>query len=93
MMCPIVRPDAHLGRHLVQIACSQGQFFHMCAFFQNGASGTADRAAELIQGLLDHGCSACGSNPTQDGNNVDDGELTVNVVDQSCCKGDCTCPI
>ncbi|UNI16333.1 hypothetical protein JDV02_002771 [Purpureocillium takamizusanense] len=47
------------GRHHygtgVQLACDQGQYSSICAFYQNGASGTADRAAELLQGLIDHG--------------------------------------
>ncbi|KAL3963619.1 hypothetical protein ACCO45_000623 [Purpureocillium lilacinum] len=80
-------------RTRVQLACAQGQYSSICAFYQNGASGTADRAAELLQGLIDHGCSECGSNPTQPGNDVSKGELTVNIVSAPCCKGACTCPI
>ncbi|KAJ6789039.1 hypothetical protein PWT90_08410 [Aphanocladium album] len=77
----------------VQLACSSGQYASICAFYQNGASGTADRAAELLQGLVDHGCTQCGSNPTQPGNDVSKGELTVNIVSAPCCKGNCHCPI
>lgn len=67
---------------------SQGNF---CAFYQNGASGTAQDAYDQLQGLLDHGCTVCGSIPTNDGNNVDDGELTVNYVSDPCCEGQCYC--
>ncbi|KAF4445487.1 Killer toxin, Kp4/SMK-like, core [Fusarium austroafricanum] len=77
----------------VQIACSKGQWGSVCAFFQSGASGTTDRVVELLQGLKDHKCTQCGSIPTQDGNNVDDGQLTVNYVENPCCQGDCYCPV
>ncbi|KAK3181606.1 hypothetical protein K4F52_007161 [Lecanicillium sp. MT-2017a] len=77
----------------VQLACAQGQYASICAYYQNGASGNADRAAQLLQGLIDHGCSQCGSNPTEPGNDVSKGELTVNVVSNPCCKGNCHCPI
>ncbi|KAF2850675.1 killer toxin [Plenodomus tracheiphilus IPT5] len=38
----------------------------------------------LLQGLRDHGCNRCGSNPIHPGNNVNDGELTVNFVFKGC---------
>ncbi|KAM0266214.1 hypothetical protein ACHAPA_007216 [Fusarium lateritium] len=86
-----------LGDHYwgegVQIACSGGQWGSICAFFQSGASGNTDRAVQLIQGILDHGCTQCGSIPTQDGNNVANGQLTVNYVEHPCCSGDCYCPV
>ncbi|OAQ83864.1 Killer toxin, Kp4/SMK-like, core [Purpureocillium lilacinum] len=91
-----IQAQGNGGHHYaqgVQLACAQGQYSSICAFYQNGASGTADRAAELLQGLIDHGCSECGSNPTQPGNDVSKGELTVNIVSAPCCKGACTCPI
>ncbi|CAK7270434.1 hypothetical protein SEPCBS119000_004087 [Sporothrix epigloea] len=75
-----------------QIACAKGQEFDStCAFFQKGASGTAQQAFDHIQNLLDHGCGTCGSDPTEDGNDVSTGELTVNAVHNPCCKGDCQC--
>lgn len=63
----------------------------VCAFAQdtNGAGITLDRARQLMDGLLDHGCSVCGSNPTQPGNNVKNGELTVNYVKNPSCTGNC----
>ncbi|KAL4722229.1 hypothetical protein ACLX1H_011008 [Fusarium chlamydosporum] len=76
----------------VQIACASGQYGSICAFFQSGASGTTDRAVELIQGIIDHGCTQCGSIPTNPGNNVADGQLTVNYVENPCCDGNCYCP-
>ncbi|KAL4722230.1 hypothetical protein ACLX1H_011009 [Fusarium chlamydosporum] len=57
-----------------QIACTGDT----CAFFQSGATGTAEEVSSDLQALLDHGCKKCGSVPTQPGNNVDDGQLTVN---------------
>ncbi|KAK3181607.1 hypothetical protein K4F52_007162 [Lecanicillium sp. MT-2017a] len=68
-----------------QIACTGS----LCAFYQNGASGTAARTSELLQQLLDHGCKKCGSVPTQPGNDVKNGELTVNVVGHPDCQGAC----
>ncbi|TWU73330.1 hypothetical protein ED733_004635 [Metarhizium rileyi] len=63
-----------------QIACSHGSQGSVCAFYQNGASGTARDAYKWVQGLLDHKCRQCGSIPTQPGNDVSKGELTVNYV-------------
>ncbi|ATY60061.1 Killer toxin, Kp4 [Cordyceps militaris CM01] len=68
-----------------QIACTGS----LCAFFQNGASGTAGQASALLQQLLDHGCKKCGSVPTQPGNDVSRGELTVNIVGDAHCQGAC----
>ncbi|EGX95195.1 Killer toxin, Kp4/SMK-like, core [Cordyceps militaris CM01] len=67
---------------------SQGS---ICAFYQNGASGTARDAYGQLQQLLDHKCRACGSVPTQPGNDVSKGELTVNFVSKACCGGSCHC--
>ncbi|KAK2596163.1 hypothetical protein QQS21_006440 [Conoideocrella luteorostrata] len=78
---------------IVQLACAQGKYASICAFYQNGASGTANEAAGQLQGLVDHKCSQCGSIPTQPGNDVSKGELTVNIVSAPCCKGNCVCPI
>ncbi|TQV90465.1 hypothetical protein V2A60_010455 [Cordyceps javanica] len=74
-----------------QIACSHGSQGSFCAFYQNGASGSAKDAYNQIQQLLDHGCRGCGSVPTQPGNDVSKGELTVNYVSNACCEGDCHC--
>ncbi|OAA52154.1 Killer toxin, Kp4 [Cordyceps fumosorosea ARSEF 2679] len=68
-----------------QIACTGS----LCTYFQNGASGTASDASELLQQLRDHGCKKCGSAPTQPGNDVSKGELTVNVVGDPHCQGAC----
>ncbi|KAK5993977.1 KP4 killer toxin [Cladobotryum mycophilum] len=76
----------------VQLACSEGDKGTICAFFQSTSGGTANQAAQLIQGLKDHGCGVCGSNPTNPGNDVSHGQLTVNVVSSPCCKGNCHCP-
>ncbi|TQV90464.1 hypothetical protein V2A60_010454 [Cordyceps javanica] len=68
-----------------QIACTGS----LCAFYQNGASGSAGQTSEFLQQLLDHGCKKCGSVPTQPGNDVSKGELTVNVVGNPSCQGAC----
>ena len=68
-----------------QIACTGS----LCAFYQNGASGTADQTSTFLGQLLDHGCHKCGSVPTQGGNDVSKGELTVNVVGDPHCQGAC----
>ncbi|SPJ72614.1 related to KP4 killer toxin [Fusarium torulosum] len=68
-----------------QVACTGDT----CAFYQSGATGTADDVSWALQALLDHGCKKCGSVPTQDGNNVDDGQLTVNFVSEPSCQGAC----
>lgn len=77
--------------YLAQIACTQGNSGSICAFYQSGASGSARDAFGHIQQIIDHGCSLCGSVPTQEGNNVDDGQLTVNFVSDPCCEGNCHC--
>ncbi|EFX06369.1 killer toxin, kp4 [Grosmannia clavigera kw1407] len=79
----------------VQIACASANLGSFCAFYQKGASGTANQAAAQLQKLIDHGCSGCGSIPTSSGNNVNNGELTVNYVSAPCCRtGDaCACSI
>ncbi|KAL3675604.1 hypothetical protein R1sor_025552 [Riccia sorocarpa] len=63
------------GQH---IACSG----NICAFLQNvSGTKTAAQIKGYVHRLLDHGCTKCGSVPTEPGNNVDFGELTVNAVD------------
>lgn len=74
-----------------QLACSQGEFGSICAFFQSGVSGNVKLAHEKAGDLLKHGCKGCGSCPTKPGNNVATGQLTVNFVAKSCCKGNCYC--
>lgn len=59
-----------------QIACTGS----LCAFYQNGATGTANDASAQLQQLLDHHCTKCGSVPTQPGNDVSKGELTAKCV-------------
>ncbi|KAK5993976.1 KP4 killer toxin [Cladobotryum mycophilum] len=63
-----------------KVACTGS----LCAFFQSGGSGTAGRASELLQELLDHGCKKCGSVPTNPGNDVSHGQLTANIVSDPC---------
>jgi hypothetical protein len=74
-----------------QVACTSGDAGSICAFFQSGASGTANDAFHYMQEIIDHGCKLCGSVPTQPGNNVANGQLTVNAVSKPCCEGTCHC--
>ncbi|PHH60620.1 hypothetical protein CDD81_1410 [Ophiocordyceps australis] len=68
-----------------QIACTGS----LCVFYQNGASGTAEQTSGFMQALLNHGCKKCGSCPTQPGNDVSKGQLTVNIVGHPQCQGQC----
>ncbi|KAI1392624.1 killer toxin, Kp4/SMK-like protein, core [Hypoxylon trugodes] len=59
------------------IACSG----HCCAFLQNvQGTKTGAQIKGFVGDLLAHGCGKCGSDPTEPGNNVNTGELTVNYV-------------
>ncbi|CAM6093128.1 unnamed protein product [Calypogeia fissa] len=62
------------GQHIVCVSS-------ICAFLQN-VSGTKTGAQikGYVQALLQHGCNVCGSDPTEPGNDVNQGELTVNYV-------------
>ncbi|KAM0189140.1 hypothetical protein ACHAPI_010158 [Fusarium lateritium] len=90
----ILVADGQGDRHFdtgAQIACTHGSQGSICAFYQSGASGSARDAFGHIQQIIDHKCSLCGSVPTQPGNNVDNGQLTVNFVSDACCEGNCHC--
>ncbi|KAG5748836.1 hypothetical protein H9Q70_008515 [Fusarium xylarioides] len=54
----------------------------ICAFYQNIGDRTFSLAQTqtFLQQIVDHGCKLCGSVPTDPGNNVANGQLTVNVV-------------
>ncbi|KAM4062183.1 kp4 domain-containing protein [Hirsutella rhossiliensis] len=68
-----------------QIACTGS----LCVTYESGASNTADATSSYLQALLDHGCKKCGSVPTQPGNDVKKGQLTVNIVGDPKCQGAC----
>ena len=57
----------------------------VCIFWQNGASGTLIDGLQHVDNLVHHGCKNCGSDPTEPGNNVKQGELTSNFVTHPCC--------
>ena len=68
------------GEH---IACSDSY----CAFLQgvtspDGRPGTKTigQIKTYIDAIWDHGCRGCGSDPTEPGNDVSKGQLTVNFV-------------
>lgn len=59
----------------------------LCVFPQNIGGGGTVTGAQVIQAindLLAHKCTICGSDPTEPGNNVADGQITVNYVSVSC---------
>ncbi|KAL2628949.1 hypothetical protein R1flu_013635 [Riccia fluitans] len=72
-------PDGNIFSNGVHITCVG----NICAFLQNVASPGTKTAAQIkgyVTNLLNHGCNVCGSDPTEPGNNVNNGQLTVNYV-------------
>lgn len=65
-----------------QIACVPHVTGRLCAFYQNigGRSFNKQQSVTFLDQLRDHGCRNCGSIPTDPGNNVGNGQLTVNFV-------------
>jgi hypothetical protein len=74
-------PDGAWGNGQ-QVGCIAHATGRLCAFYQNIGDRTFNQAQTLmyLQWLLDHSCRVCGSVPTDDGNDVNNGELTVNYV-------------
>ncbi|CAF9936388.1 MAG: hypothetical protein HETSPECPRED_010316 [Heterodermia speciosa] len=61
-----------------QIICNAN---NICVFFQNTSTDKSEGAAQLgLNDLVAHGCNVCGSDPTEPGNDVSKGQLTVNFV-------------
>ncbi|OAA61557.1 Killer toxin, Kp4 [Cordyceps fumosorosea ARSEF 2679] len=53
----------------------------LCIFYQKtGREWTIGQTVQFVQNIIDHGCKACGSVPVDPGNNVNNGELTANMV-------------
>ncbi|KAL3679133.1 hypothetical protein R1sor_022089 [Riccia sorocarpa] len=70
-------PDANVYPNGQHIACSD----NICAFLQNiSGTKTAAQIKGYVNQLLAHGCGKCGSVPTEPGNDVGTGQLTVNWV-------------
>ncbi|CAF9940637.1 MAG: hypothetical protein HETSPECPRED_002473 [Heterodermia speciosa] len=64
-----------------QIICNEHQ---ICVFFQSISGVKRQSAAQLgLNDLVAHGCNICGSDPTEPGNDVSKGQLTVNWVSQT----------
>lgn len=81
---------------LASIACANDAVLAVgsyCAYFQNGASGTLYEAIGFMQNLKSINCQTCGSSPTQPGNDVSSGELTVNYVSDGGCNHDALEPV
>jgi hypothetical protein len=53
---------------------------------------TGETVKNKFNDLMAHGCTRCGSNPIHSGNDVNDGELTVNYVLVACGEGLCALP-
>jgi hypothetical protein len=73
------------GQH---IAC----FDEICAFLQGTGGTWGSILKQLAPYIPDHGCTTCGSVPyyfPQGNNNVADGQLTFNYVDNACGSGLC----
>ncbi|KAJ3545522.1 hypothetical protein NM208_g1370 [Fusarium decemcellulare] len=64
------------------IACVPFVAGALCAFYQNigDRTFTKDQTVAFLDQLRAHKCNKCGSIPVDNGNNVDNGELTVNYV-------------
>ncbi|KAF5001055.1 hypothetical protein FDECE_11070 [Fusarium decemcellulare] len=64
------------------IACVPFVAGALCAFYQNigDRTFTKDQSVAFLDQLRAHQCNKCGSIPVDEGNNVDNGELTVNYV-------------
>ncbi|KAJ7258849.1 Kp4-domain-containing protein [Mycena rebaudengoi] len=70
------------GQH---IACT----VDICAFLQNTAGTQGSIVKKLAPYIPDHGCKVCGSVPyyfPQGNNDVADGELTFNYVNNPSCR-------
>jgi hypothetical protein len=67
------------GEH---VACVLIFFGSLCAFYQGIGSRTLtkEQTVTFLDELLEHGCNKCGSIPANPGNNVANGQLTVNNV-------------
>jgi hypothetical protein len=76
-------PGDTLYQNDQHIACvaAEGTDGALCAFLQDTASGaTASEIGPHWQDLIDHGCHGCGSVPLNPGNDVSQGQLTINFV-------------
>ncbi|GKU16525.1 unnamed protein product [Fusarium langsethiae] len=64
------------------IACIPFAFGQLCAFYQNigDRTFTKEQSVTFLDQLRQHGCSKCGSIPVDPGNDVKNGQLTVNYV-------------
>jgi len=67
------------GEH---VACLPLGFGQLCAYYQGIGSRTfsKEQTVTCLDELLEHKCDKCGSIPTDPGNNVANGQLTVNYV-------------
>ncbi|KAB8221348.1 killer toxin [Aspergillus novoparasiticus] len=75
------------GEHIACVGNQAGNGGGYCAFLQKTGGTNGGVIKNLAHYITDHGCKQCGSVPyffPQGNNNVDDGELTYNYVDDPC---------
>ncbi|EAW10839.1 uncharacterized protein ACLA_053130 [Aspergillus clavatus NRRL 1] len=75
------------GEHIACVGNDAGNGGGYCAFLQKTGGTNGGVIKNLAHYINDHGCKQCGSVPyyyPQGNNNVDDGELTYNYVDNPC---------
>ncbi|KAF4770901.1 hypothetical protein HAV15_012315 [Penicillium sp. str.  len=74
------------GEHIACVGNQAGNGGGYCAFLQGTRGANGGKIKELAHNIPDHGCKMCGSVPYfyPGDNNVADGELTFNYVDNPC---------
>jgi cytochrome c peroxidase len=78
----------HDGQQVACNSCHTAKEEGLCVFPQKlgGKTVTGKQVKEAVQRLTDHGCKFCGSAPIWEGNDVNQGEITVNYVTHGCIK-------
>ncbi|KAF2447885.1 killer toxin [Karstenula rhodostoma CBS 690.94] len=76
------------GQQIACMSCHAGKNEGLCVFTQNFGDQIVDgkQVKEAVLRLLKHGCVYHGSAPINPGNNVKDGQITVNYVTNGCVK-------
>ncbi|KAM0226666.1 hypothetical protein ACHAPO_012169 [Fusarium lateritium] len=74
------------GEHIACVGNQAGNGGGYCAFLQNTSGAPGRNIKGLAHFIPDHGCKMCGSVPYfyPADNNVDNGQLTYNYVDNPC---------
>jgi hypothetical protein len=77
------------GQQIACVGCSTVTWVGTCVFAQNLGDKRINgkQVKEAVKRLVDHRCKVCGSAPLYNGNNVKDGQVTINYVKKGCAKG------